>query len=159
MNKIFLLLFGLLLGLPPLSAQLHPEHGRPPHERHSKPSKKPFNPEEFRKKFETYIIKKSGLTETEAQRFFPLLHELRQQQRATQGKIRRALSRFDKEKLSDRDCERILAEIHRQQKLHNNLEAKYNEKFKKVLPARKLLKVIKAEREFGREMFRKGPRK
>lgn len=159
MNKLVVLVTGLLLTLSvPLCAQPH-DRMEPPREKPRKPGDRPFNPEEFRKNFEKYIIQKAGLLPSEAQRFFPLFHELRQQQRSVQGKIRKALSRIDKEKLSDSDCERILAEIHRLQKQHNNLEIKYNEKFKKALPARKLLKVIKAEREFGRDMFRKGPRR
>lgn len=159
MNRIAALAFGIVLTASvPLCAQ--PPHcgPAPRHEQHGKKGGKPFNPEKFRKDFEQYVTRKAGLTAAEAKRFYPLFHELRRQQRDIQQKIRRTMRRMDKEKLSDKDCERILAEVHRLQKMHNELESKYNQRFKKALSARKLLMVMRAEHEFGRDMFRKGPK-
>ena len=40
-----------------------------------------FNPEEFRAKLEEFITKKAEFTSAEAQTFFPIFHQMKEEQR------------------------------------------------------------------------------
>lgn len=150
-----LLLFSLLFAAPTSAAILQ---SQPPRQEH-KGKRPPFDPREFRKHIEQFITQEACLTPKEAHNFFPLYHSMKEQQRNIQGKIFRATIRVEKEKLSDADCRRILAQIQKYQEQLADIEKRYMNKFAKVLPPQKLLKVLNAEHKFGREMFRKGPRK
>jgi len=46
-----------------------------------------FNPEEFRAKLEEFITKKAEFTSTEAQSFFPIFHQMKEEQRKLQKEI------------------------------------------------------------------------
>lgn len=158
-NKTLAWAFALLLVLTSfgqVSAAVcqQPQPGREQPER-----RPPFNPQEFRKKVEGYITKEAHLTPQEAQAFFPLYHQMKDQQRNLQTKINRAIQRVEREKLTEADCKRIIAFVQKMQEQFNRIEKNYYDKFAKVLPANKLLRVMNAEHNFGREMFRKGPKK
>ena len=114
-----------------------------------------FKPEEMQKKAEAFIIREAGLTPKEVETFFPLLNDMKRRQRDLHKKIGRALRRVEKEKLSEKDCEKILKEVVRLQRQAAELETKAYADWQRVLPAEKLLKVMKADREFGRKFFMK----
>lgn len=157
--------FALLLMLTsfaPLSAAVcqHDVTDQQPQPGKEQPERRPpFNPQEFRKKVEGYITREARLTPQEAKAFFPLYHQMKEQQRNLQAKINRAIQRVEREKLSEADCKRIISLVQKLQEQFNGLEKCYHSKFAKVLPAEKILRVMNAERNFGREMFRKGPKK
>ena len=46
-----------------------------------------FNPEEFRAKLEEFITKKAEFTSAEAQTFFPIFHQMKEEQRTLQKEI------------------------------------------------------------------------
>lgn len=119
----------------------------------------PFNPKEFRKAVEDFITRQAGLTPKEAHDFFPLYHEMKEQQRNVQGKMHRATQRVEKERLTDADCRRIVAQVKKFRQEYHDIETRYFRKFEHILPPNKLLRVMNAERKFGQEMFRKGPRR
>ena len=68
------LLFILLMFCTTLVMQAQQEKGK-------------FNPEEFRAKLEEFIIKKAELTSAEAQTFFPIFHQMKEEQRNLQKEI------------------------------------------------------------------------
>ena len=116
---------------------------------------KDFNPEVFKKKFETYITKEAALTPQEAAIVLPLFHEMKTQQRNIQGIIHRAYKRANEPSLSEKDAAIIFKEVIRLQKQSNNLETAYYERMAKVVSKQKVLHIMKAEHQFSRYIFRK----
>lgn len=149
-------LFTLLL-LPAAAQPPHHGPGMPPPPREGKGGPK-FNPQEFRRDFEKFVTKRAGLSEKDAKAFFPLFHEMKRQQRDIHGKIRRSMKRVGEKNLPEKDCQRILTEVFRLRKQNAELEQAYYAKFRKILSARDLLKVMEAEHQFGKERFKKGPK-
>ena len=68
------ILFILFMLCTTLVMQAQPERGK-------------FNPEEFRAKLEEFITKKTDLSNTEAQAFFPIFHKMKEEQRTLQTEI------------------------------------------------------------------------
>lgn len=130
-----------------------------PLEDHSQPKSaghhKDFNPDVFKKKFETYITKEAALTPQEAAIVLPLFHEMKTQQRNIQGIIHRACKRANEPSLSEKDAAIIFKEVIRLQKQSNNLETAYYERMAKVVSKQKVLHIMKAEHQFSRYIFRK----
>ncbi len=147
-----------LAGLFGLSAPATAAMPQPPQPQQRK-GRPPFNPKEFRKNVEDFITRQAGLTPKEAHDFFPLYHEMKEQQRNVQGKIHRATQRIEKERLTEADCRRIVAQVKKFRQEYQDIEARYFRKFEHILPPSKLLRVMNAEHKFGQEMFRKGPRR
>lgn len=112
-----------------------------------------IDPEEFHKKLEAFITSEARLTEAEARAFFPMFYELKKQQRVYHTKIAQASRRVRKENLSEKECEKILTSIRKWKKQAMELELSYYDKWRKVLPASKIVKVLEADRFFGRKMF------
>ncbi|MBR6339485.1 MAG: hypothetical protein IKR63_05070 [Alloprevotella sp.] len=162
-NRMATLWLALLLLLCPatLSAQ-RPSHNSRPSHNVPAPGKgkgkdgKRLKPEEFRREFENFILSRVNLTQQEANRFFPMFHEMKKQQRELRGKIHRATERACRENLSQRDCRRILDEVLRLRRQADDIEANYYERFRNILPADKLLRVMEAEHEFGKRMWGRG---
>ena len=73
----------------------------------------------------------------------------------TDAKLGR-LQRACRENLSQRDCRRILDEVLRLRRQADDIEANYYERFRNILPAEKLLRVMEAEHEFGKRMWGRG---
>ncbi len=115
--------------------------------------RKRIDPEEFHKKLEAFITREARLTEAEARAFFPMFYELRKQQRVYHTKIAQASRRVRRENLSEKECEKTLTSIRKWKKQAMELELSYYDKWRKVLPASKIVKVLEADRFFGRKMF------
>ena len=84
-----------------------------------------LSPTEFRAKQQAYITEKAGLTKEEAAKFFPLYFELQDKKKEQNARI-----------ASDR------------------LDKTYFVRFKKILSAKKLYLVQKAEMRFHRELLK-----
>lgn len=113
-----------------------------------------FDPEEMRCQTEAFIIREAGLTPEEADKFFPVYFEMKEKVRNTQRKIDQAYRKAAEQNMSERDCERILDEVVRMEKLREQTEADYMKRLRKLIPASKLIKAVLAEQNFGREKFR-----
>lgn len=124
-----------------------------------KKGKSKFDLQSFQHDFEDFVTKRADLTRKEAKAFFPLFHEMKRQQREIYGKIHRAMQCANrKDKVSEKDCRRILEEVRRLRKQSFEIEQMYYERFRKVLSDRVLLRVMEAEHKFSRERFKKRPR-
>jgi len=110
---------------------------------------------EREKMFEAFVTREAGLTKEEAAAFFPLFHEFHAQQRDINRKIRRATRRIQQEKLTDRECSKLLREIVNLKRSSISLEEKYIRLWEQKISPVKVLKVIDAEHRFGRQMFRR----
>lgn len=102
-----------------------------------------------------YLTEKLNLTPEEAQRFWPLynelddkMRELRKQQR---GNRANAKQNFDS--ISDADVAKSIdQELNLEQK-ELDLKKDYNERFKKILPIKKVAKLYAAEHGFRKELL------
>ena len=106
-------------------------------------SRQKFNPARFEADLEQYVTTEAGLSAKDAAAFFPIYKEMRK------GKYRHV------DFCNNKQCEnaiRSLDEIDIQMK---ELQQRYHVKFMNILPASKVLKVIRAEEKFHRRAFRK----
>ena len=127
-----------------------PRDQQDPHRRH----KSGFDPEAYFRKMEAYITEQAGLTAAEEKAFFPLFREAKRQQRELSRKIKKQMRRLSQENPNEATCNRILAEVQNLHLQEAQLQNAALREWRKVLSAKKVLKVLKAENEFGRKTFR-----
>lgn len=111
-----------------------------------------FNPQQFEKELHQFIATEAGLSPGEAAAFFPLFDEMQQKQRLLFDKMRIYMH------TNTNDNRASLQAI--QAMDNNDIEIKkiqkdYHLKFCKVLPAGKVLQVLKADEKFHRRVFKK----
>lgn len=121
-----------------------------PHRRH----KSGFDPEAYFRKMEAYITEQAGLTAAEEKAFFPMFREAKRQQRELSRKIKKQMRRLSQENPNEATCNQILAEVQNLHLQEAQLQNATLREWRKVLSAKKVLKVLKAENEFGRKTFR-----
>jgi hypothetical protein len=110
--------------------------------------------EEFRTKQQEYITRKAELTEEESAAFFPLYFELqskKHQANRNAWKQARAVAPKDR---TEEDCAKMVDALADVKIECATLEKEYLQKFKKILPAKKLMRVQMAEDGFQRELLR-----
>lgn len=111
-----------------------------------------FDPQQFEKRLHQYIATEAGLTPGEAAAFFPLFDEMQRKQRLLFEKMRVYMH-------TNTDDNR--ASLKAIQAMDNNdleikkLQKEYHQKFCKVLPAGKVLQILKADDKFHRKAFKK----
>ena len=103
---------------------------------------------------QAYITKEAGLTQDEAARFFPIFKETREQERKIHQAIRKKIHASQRAGLSEKESEKLLAEIQELSLSEAKLKNANIKKWRKVLSASKVLKVLKAESDFNRQTFR-----
>lgn len=113
-----------------------------------------FNPEKYKQMLERFVVEKAGVTQEEASAFFPIFHEMMNEQR----KVRREMGRLVREgkvAKSEADYRRIMERIVNLEIKQNEIEKSYYERFNKVLSWEKMFKVKCAIQEFGMEALNK----
>lgn len=116
------------------------------------PDHKQFDPAKFEADMEHFITSEAQLSMQESAKFLPLYREMRKKQ----------MENFDKQqqaKRADWNDEEACAEAIRQ---HDKREIRqkviqktYHEKFLEVLPATKVMRIIRAEDKFHRQAMRR----
>lgn len=118
--------------------------------------------ETFRKEFFTRQLK---LTGEEAKKFWPIYNEeqieMQKLQRERRGRMKSARGNFDS--MSDAEIEKMINEELANRRKELDIEMKYHERYKAVLPIKKLAIYYRAQEGFKRELIRKlkdgeGPR-
>lgn len=111
-----------------------------------------FDPKKFEAEMEQFITCRAGLTPTEASRFFPLFREMQAKQRSYFNEMRlyRHANPDDEEA-----CRNAVAHMDEIDIKIKQLQRDYHQKFMSVMPAGKVLAVIKAEDAFHRQAFRR----
>lgn len=118
--------------------------------------KKQFNPQKFEAELEQFITIDACLTPQEASRIFPVYREMRRKQFL-----------FMSDERSDRyvniDDDNACAEAIRRRDKRDldikKMQQEYHEKFLKILPASKVLRIIRSEDKFHRQMFKRVAKK
>ena len=113
-----------------------------------------FNPEEFRAKLEEFITKKAEFTSTEAQSFFPIFHQMKEEQRKLQKEIF-TLKRIPKDvSPTEKEYSNKIQQICELNTKMAQVQENYYKKLSKAVPAQKVYKAMLAEDIYQRMMLR-----
>lgn len=113
-----------------------------------------FSPQEFTQRQEAFIIKESGLSTYEAANFFPLYRSMGKDLFELNRNIRKQMKRSRTPGLTEKEYAEILDTIDRLHVKKAELTRDYHQKFRKVLPTEKVLRVINADAKFDRQMLK-----
>ena len=112
----------------------------------------PFNPAKFEADLEKYIATHACLLPSESAKFFPVYREMMKKQRMMFDEMRKF------REFTPRDNEGCAESIRRLDELDirmKQLQQEYHSRFMTILPAKKVLSIIKAEEQFHRQIFKK----
>lgn len=124
--------------------------------------KKPgFSKEEFRARQESYLTEKAELTKEEAAKFFPIYFELQDRKKAINDEGWRQIRKGKDPKTTESEYEQIVDNIVKARIEADKLDLEYLQKFKKILSAKKIYKLQRAEMKFHRDILKimHGPQK
>jgi len=136
----------LLLCLCPVIAMA--QNNRPEHRRQGPGPR--FSPEEYAQLCDTFVTTEAGLTTAEAQKFFPIYHQMKDEQRKVYEQIGQTYRNAGKNDLNEKEANEALAQVNILSKKLITIEENYQKKFLKVITASKLIKVKLAEKRFER---------
>lgn len=112
----------------------------------------PFNPAKFEADLEQFITVNACLSPSQAASFFPVYRQIMKKQRALFDEMRRLRM------INPKDNEACEEAIRKQDELDiqiKQLQQEYHGRFLMMLPANKVLSIIKAEEKFHRQIFKK----
>ena len=112
----------------------------------------PFNPAKFEADLEQFITVNACLSPSQAASFFPVYRQMMKKQRALFEEMRRLRM------INPKDNEACEEAIRKQDELDiqiKQLQQEYHGRFLMILPANKVLSIIKAEEKFHRQIFKK----
>lgn len=112
----------------------------------------PFNPAKFEADLEQFITANACLSPSQAASFFPVYRQMMKKQRALFDEMRRLRM------INPKDNEACEEAIRKQDELDiqiKQLQQEYHGRFLMMLPANKVLSIIKAEEKFHRQIFKK----
>lgn len=121
-----------------------------------------FNPEEFKARMDNYVREKAQLSNEEAEKIFPIYHEMKKKQFEIMVQIRQLkFTGRGKKNIAttnqptEADYSKALKQINELNIELAKLQQTYYEKMSKELPAEKVLNIMRAEDKFHREMMGK----
>lgn len=115
----------------------------------------PFSPQDFKADLMAHITQRAGLTPEESKTFFPLFFEMREKCRNIEHQKERTLRNATQPNMSERDCQRALTLTAELNAKAARTEKQYMERLRKIVGAKKLIKAINADHDFGRNFFRR----
>ena len=110
--------------------------------------------EEFRTKQQAFIAEKAGLTQEEADKFFPLYFELQDEKKKLNDEAWKQMRQGRNENATETDYEKILESVNNSRIASAELEKEYFDKFKKILSCKKIYQVQQAEMRFHRKWLK-----
>lgn len=117
--------------------------------------------EDMWKKFQSekiaFLTSKMDMSPDEAQKFWPIYNQLDKERWEAQ-KMRREMElklREAEESFSDKQVTELTRKFTQSLQNEANLGTEYNEKFLKILPPKKVLRLYNAENEFRMHMIKK----
>lgn len=112
----------------------------------------PFNPAKFEADLEQFITVNACLSPSQAASFFPVYRQMMKKQRALFDEMRRLRMTNPKD---NEACEEAIKKQDELDIQIKQLQQEYHGRFLMMLPANKVLSIIKAEEKFHRQIFRK----
>lgn len=111
-----------------------------------------FDPKRFEMEMQQFIIREAGLTPAEAAKFFPLYDEMQRKQRMLFDEQRNYRFVDPKDDHAAYNAIKKMDDIDLQIK---KLQQQYHQKFCKLLPATKVLQIMRADEKFHRQAFKR----
>lgn len=150
LKKITGLFFGLLFAMLTLQAAdvcAQPPKGEPK-----------GRMAEFFEQKKAYLIREVGLTQKEADQFFPIYDELQKEKFKLHREVRDKIKQIQTsgKAISDAEYAEAARAINEQKVKEAKLDNDYYRKFEKILSPQKLYKWQMAETNFGKEMMKRG---
>lgn len=99
-----------------------------------------FSPEHFRKELETFVTREAKLTESEAAKFYPLLHEMMAKQRHNNNEARKLMQSCN-DNTTDADYAKVIDKCCSLDIENKTIEKEYYKKFNTVLSWKKIHSV------------------
>lgn len=143
-SKLMVLLSVMMIGMLSMS-------GTDGFAGNSKKQRPPFDPKRFEADLEQYITTHAALTPREAARFFPVYRQMMKKMRSHFDAMRRFHFVNPKDERACEEAIRCQDELDIEMK---QLQQEYHSRFLYILPASKVLRIIKAEEQFHRQAFR-----
>lgn len=143
MRRVLLLAFSAII-LISSSAQAQNNSVRRPH----------MTAEEFQTKQKEFIIHHAELTNEESAVFFPLYFELQSKKHEINGRAWKKVRSVRPHERTEEECNEMIDALADVKIECAMLEKEYLAKFKKILPAKKLMRVQMAENRFQREILK-----
>lgn len=107
-----------------------------------------------------YITNKLNLSSTEAEKFWPLYNEYKSKIKAIRKEMRMDMKEIQNlDAISDKEAETTLNDIISSEQRTLDLKKEYFVKFKQILPIKKVILLVRAEREFNKEVLMQMRRK
>ncbi len=117
--------------------------------------KKPgFSKEEFRARQEAFLTEKAELTKEEAIKFFPIYFELQDRKKAVNDEGWKQVRKGKDPKTTEAEYAEIVDNIVKARIQSDKLDLEYLQKFKKILSAKKIYKLQRAEMKFHRNILK-----
>lgn len=113
-----------------------------------------LTPEQFQNKQQEYLAKVAELSEQEAKEFFPLYFEMKQKQKTMQDEAWKLFREGRSNNAKESSYKEINDAFTESQLNSARLEKEYLEKFRKVLPDKKIFLIRSAEMGFRRDMVK-----
>ena len=110
--------------------------------------------EEFKAKQQEYYTKKAGLTEEEAEKFFPLYFELQEKKRKINRKINQLVQDSKKQSSDATNYEALVDRILNLRMECDKIERANVVRYREFLSDKKIFKIITAEMSFHRDMLK-----
>ncbi len=106
------------------------------------------------------IIEELGLTQTQQRQFMPLYEQMEREIYQVNRNARALAAEVEKKKNpTDKDYEAAASALSRTRVQEGEIEAKYFDKFSKILSKKQLFQLKQAEMKFTREMLSKKKKK
>ena len=114
-----------------------------------------FQPEKFKQELQAYITREAKLTEAEARKFFPVFFEMKEKLRNLERQKGRSLHTVTSERATEADCQRVVEQQKNLTLKMARMENDYHSRLCSMVGVRKFVRVLEADRRFGRKMFKK----
>lgn len=111
-----------------------------------------FDPAKFEAELEHFVTTEAQLSQQQSAKFLPLYREMRKKQMANFGKQQQA-KRTDWN--DEKACEEAIRQHDQSEIRQKEIQKTYHEKFLEVLPATKVMRIIRAEDKFHRQTMRR----
>ncbi len=120
-----------------------------------------MTPEEYQAKQKEFIVRYAELTEEESAAFFPLYFELQSKKHEVNRSVWKQARAVAPHERTEEECVKMIDALADVKIACAQLEKDYLQRFKEILPAKKLMRVQMAEERYQRELLKgmqQGPR-
>lgn len=113
-----------------------------------------LTPDEFKAKQQAFITEDAGLTNEEANAFFPVYFEMQDKKRDLNDRVWKLIRKGKDPKTTEAQYDEIITKVYDLRIASDKLEKAYFQRFKGILSSRKIYLVQKAEMRFHRELLK-----